>query len=68
VDLRTANMKLWRKRFRALSDGIRSIPPEETSSRVLNSREYWKDLDEIEPGKICGWLFSGEEKGKRMKA
>jgi len=68
VDLRPKNMRLWRKRFRTLADSVTAIPPEETGSRVLNSREYWNNLEDIDPGKICGWLFSGEEKGKRMKA
>jgi hypothetical protein len=34
----------------------------------MHNRDYWKNLTEIDPGKICGWIFTYEEKGKRMKA
>ena len=68
VDLRVSNMRRWRKRFRTLAHSVLSVPPEETSSRTLNTPDYWNALEDIEPGKICGWIFSEEEKGKRMKA
>jgi len=68
VDLRPRNMKLWRQRFKQLIAMVEKHPREETSSRTMHNREYWKDLAEIEPGKICGWIFTYEEKGKRMKA
>jgi hypothetical protein len=68
VDLRAANMKLWRQRFRELIAAVEDLPAGETSSRTMHNREYWKDLNEIEPGKICAWIFTYEEKGKRMKA
>jgi hypothetical protein len=68
VDLREKNMKLWRARFGHIISAAEAVPKEETSSRVLYTRAYWKDLTEIDPGKICGWIFTYEEKGKRMKA
>jgi hypothetical protein len=34
----------------------------------MHNREYWQNLSEIDPGKIAGWIFTYEEKGKRMKA
>jgi hypothetical protein len=68
VDLRVSNMRRWRKRFRTLAQSVLNVPPEETSSRTLNTPDYWNALEDIEPGKICGWIFSEEEKGKRMKA
>lgn len=68
VDLRESNMKLWRSRFAQLIREVEALPEGETSSRTMYNREYWKNLTEIDPGKICGWIFTFEEKGKRMKA
>jgi len=68
VDLREKNMKLWRARFSHIINSVEAIPTEENSSRTMHNREYWKNLSEIDPGKICGWIFTYEEKGKRMKA
>ncbi len=68
VDLREKNMKLWRERFTKIIVHVENLPDHETSSRTMYNREYWKNLTEIDPGKICGWLFTFEEKGRRMKA
>jgi len=68
VDLREKNMKLWRDRFREIIALVEGLPPGETSSRSMHNREYWNDFTVIDPGKICGWIFTYEEKGKRMKA
>ena len=68
VDLREKNMALWRSRFRAITKMVEELPEGETSSRTMYTRDYWSNLSEIDPGKICGWIFSYEEKGKRMKA
>jgi hypothetical protein len=68
VDLREKNMKLWRARFSHIVSSVDQLSGSESSSRVMYNREYWKDLTEIVPGKICGWIFTYEEKGKRMKA
>ncbi len=68
VDLRAKNMELWRSRFKHIIREVESLPPTETSSRTMHTREYWNNLSEIDPGKVCGWLFTYEEKGKRMKA
>jgi hypothetical protein len=68
VDLRERNMKLWRERFRRIIDEVERLPEGETSSRTMHNRAYWKNLTEIDPGRICGWLFTYEEKGRRMKA
>ena len=68
VDLREKNMTIWRRRLMDISGMVENLPAEETSSRVMHNREYWKNLAEIDPGKICGWIFTYEEKGKRMKA
>lgn len=68
IDLRVKNMEHWRQRFKKIISEVESLPPTETSSRRMHNREYWKDFREIDPGKVCGWLFTYEEKGKRMKA
>ncbi len=68
VDLRQKNMTIWLKRLMDISRMVENLPANETSSRVMHNREYWKNLAEIDPGKICGWIFTYEEKGKRMKA
>jgi hypothetical protein len=68
VDLRSSNMDLWRSRFKGIIKMVEELPLDETSSRTMHSREYWKDGSEIDPGKICGWIFTYEEKGRRMKA
>jgi hypothetical protein len=68
VDLREKNMKVWRARFAEIIDMVENLAEDETSSMTMHNREYWKNLSEIDPGKICGWIFTYEEKGKRMKA
>jgi hypothetical protein len=68
VDLRTENMSHWKSRFKAIIDMISTIPPGDTSSRFLYTKEYWNDFNQLNPGKLAGWIFSYEEKGMRMKA
>ena len=68
VDLRKDNMELWRLRFRKIMEGTEQISRDETSSRYLRTKAYWKDFKGIDPGKIVGWVFTEEEHGKRMKA
>jgi hypothetical protein len=68
IDLREKNMTLWKKRFQEIMTSVEELPEEETSSRTMHNREYWQNLSEIDPGKIAGWIFTYEEKGKRMKA
>ncbi|HXG01408.1 MAG TPA: short-chain dehydrogenase [Bacteroidota bacterium] len=68
VDLRVKNLELWRNRFKQIIKAVEDLPPGDTSSRTVHTREYWNNLSEIDPGKVCGWLFTYEEKGKRMKA
>jgi len=68
VDLRVSNMQQWKTRLRSIIRMAVEIPGGDTSSRYMNNREYWGDFKEIDPGKLCGWIFSYEEKGMRMKA
>lgn len=68
VDLRVKNMERWRARFRQIIREVEQLSADDSSSRTMHNREYWKNLAEIDAGKVCGWLFTYEEKGKRMKA
>jgi NAD(P)-dependent dehydrogenase (short-subunit alcohol dehydrogenase family) len=68
VDLRTKNMTLWKKRLKQIMRMTAIGTAADTSSRKMYNREYWNEFRVIEPGKVCGWIFTYEEKGKRMKA
>ncbi len=68
VDLRVENMARWKSRFTAITKDAEETGSMDTSSRHFRTRLYWENFDEIDPGKIAGWIFSEEEKGKRMKA
>jgi hypothetical protein len=68
VDLRASNMQAWKDRLNKIIKEIVQIPKDDTSSRFMRTKEYWKDFKEIEPGKIVGWIFTVEELGERMKA
>jgi hypothetical protein len=67
VDLRQANMALWRDRFCRIRAEVDGIPERETSSRFLRDRQFWGEEEKIQPGKVVGWIFATEEKGARMK-
>jgi hypothetical protein len=68
VDLRANNMQAWKDRLNKIIREIVQIPKDDTSSRFMRTKEYWKDFKAIEPGKIVGWIFTVEELGERMKA
>lgn len=68
VDLRLKNMERWKARFAAIIKDVATTGPKETSSRHFRTKLYWNEFEEIDPGKIGGWIFSEEEKGMRMKA
>jgi len=67
VDLREANMTLWRRRFQRIEAEIDAIPTSDSSSRHLRDRQFWSGEGLIQPGKVTGWIFATEEKGARMK-
>jgi len=67
VDLRLPNMQRWKNRFEEIEKSIGTIPPGDSSSRYQRTKQYWNNFGRIEPGKLVGWIFSEEEKGKRMK-
>ncbi len=68
VDLRVKNFELWKDRLHAIMDEVRQIPPEDSSSRHFRTTAYWDHFQTIDPGKLVAWIFTVEEKGKRMKA
>ncbi len=68
VDLRIPNIQRWKQRFDEIVKSIRTIPAGDSSSRFQRTTQYWNNFGQIEPGKLVGWIFSEEEKGKRMKA
>ncbi len=68
VDLRVANMTLWKSRLCEIKKMTEPIPVGDTSSRFIYTKEYWNNFETIEPGRVVGWIFSYEEKGLRMKA
>jgi NAD(P)-dependent dehydrogenase (short-subunit alcohol dehydrogenase family) len=68
VDLRQKNMERWKWRFETIMKDANSIPAGDTSSRHLRTKRFWNNFEEIDPGKLVGWIFSEEEHGKRMKA
>lgn len=68
VDLRVKNFELWINRFNKIIEETEKIPFDDTSSRFVRNREFWNDYEEIDTGKIVGWLFIYEELGERMKS
>jgi len=67
VDLREANMAVWKRRFEKIHADMDTIPKADTSSRFLRDRQFWGEGGVIQPGKVVGWIFATEDKGARMK-
>lgn len=68
VDLRASNLEKWKERIKLIFEEIESIPEGDTSSRFERDRSYWLKDEELNIGKVVGWIFSNEEHGRRMKA
>ena len=68
VDLRPSNMQHWKQRLSIIKKEVEHHVVNDTSSRNFRTPEYWGNFDEIDGGKIVGWIFTEEEKGKRMKS
>lgn len=68
VDLRAENMQRWKARFQKIFAMVQEIPEGDSSSRYLQTSEYWNDFGEIDEGRVAAWIFSYEEQGMRMKA
>lgn len=67
VDLRVANFKRWRARAQEIRKEVSAIPFNDTSSRYDRDREFWFGDGEINVGRVAGWIFISEDKGRRMK-
>jgi len=68
VDLRPENIRKWRDRMDKILAEIKSIPPDDTSSCFDHDRHFWLQEEEIDIGKVAGWIFTREERGWRMKS
>ncbi len=68
VDLRQESMQMWQLRIKKIIEEAESIPPDDTSSMFVRTKKYWNEFEQIDIGKVVGWIFSKEEKGERMKA
>ncbi|MFA5832533.1 MAG: polysaccharide biosynthesis protein [Bacteroidota bacterium] len=67
IDLRSVNMDQWKLRLLEIKKEVELYVANDTSSRNFRTMEYWSNFNDIDAGKIVGWIFTEEEKGKRMK-
>lgn len=69
VDLRPANLARWKERMRLIMEEALLIAAQETSSRYVRNRDWWRGVERrdwaIVPGEIAGWILNVEEKGMR---
>lgn len=68
VDLRVENFVKWKKRLQRIYDDVMRRNPHDSSSSENFNLHYWENFDSVPIGKICGWIFTIEEEGARMKA
>lgn len=67
IDLRHSNMRVWIDRFKNIIAQAESISADETSSRFTYNIDYWDNFEDIDEGKVVGWIFEFEDKGWRFK-
>ncbi len=67
VDLRPSNMERWLGWFDAILRQKDERPSDDTSSRFDFDETYFDPDEEINPGKMAGWIFINIDKGKRVK-
>ena len=67
VDLREANMALWRERARRILDEVDSLSGEDTSSFTQRNRRFWVAEEGFAIGKVAGWIFEKEDCAFRLK-
>ena len=67
IDLRPKNFLSWQKRIKEIMEQASSIPENDTSSRYTYNLDYWDNFEQIDEGKIIGWVFEFEDKGWRFK-
>lgn len=66
-DLREKNWKLWNERFKAIMKQSKAMSDDNFSSRYIFNDDYWDNFEEMNIGKIVGWIFINEEHGIRNK-
>lgn len=67
VDLRESNMVLWKQRISELFEGLEAKNSADTSSAEVRDHRYWFKDNEINIGKLIGWIFATEHDGARIK-
>ena len=67
VDLRESNWKLWKERFKNIMAQSEMMTESSYSSRFVFNNDYWHNFEDINIGKVVGWIFINEERGLRMK-
>lgn len=67
IDLRKENFESWKVRFNNIMKHSDEVPDNDSSSRFNYNPVYWDFYDEIDEGKIVGWVFENEDKGWRFK-
>lgn len=67
VDLAEANMARWKRRARAILDGLEEGAPD-TSSERFEDREYWRPSEPLPVGRLAAWVLGVEEEGEREKS
>lgn len=67
IDLRAKNFEKWQTRFRTIIEQVQKIPETETSSCFNYNAQYWNNFEDIDEGKLVGWIFEFEDQGWRFK-
>lgn len=67
IDLRPDNFKYLQNIITKIINQAESVPDNETSSRFTYTKKYWGNFENIEVGKIVGWIFEFEDSGARWK-
>lgn len=67
VDLRKINWDQWEARFKEILAQSEKENDKMFSSRTVYNNDYWNNFDDINIGKVVGWLFIFEEDGLRYK-
>lgn len=68
VDLRVENILKWKIRLKKIVEYVSTQSIKDSSSSENFNLYYWENFDTMPIGKICGWIFTIEEEGARMKA
>jgi hypothetical protein len=67
VDLRKENWDKWESRFKKIIEQAEADEDKLHSSRFIYNYDYWNHFEDINIGKLVGWLFIYEEDGLRFK-